>query len=68
MEVGQRVRAQFKTVPTLVEKGNHSGKNLYPIREGTVIWIHPKGRFLTVRTRTPGGDVVETFRPGEILT
>lgn len=66
MTVGQQVRARFRTVPVLVEQGRQSDENLYPFRQGTVVWIHPKGRFIAVQTHTAGGDWTETFRPWEV--
>ena len=67
MTVGQRVRARFRTVPVLVEQGKQSDENLYPFRQGTVVWIHPKGRFLSVKTVVRGGTFTETFRPWEVI-
>lgn len=29
---------------------------------GTVVWIHPKGRFHLVRFLTPGGPLLECFQ------
>lgn len=38
-----------------------------PIRTGEIIYIHPKGRFISVRTETAGGPVVENFRLCEVV-
>lgn len=52
MKLGQVVRARFKSIPS---------------RCGEVIYIHPKGRFVSVRTETAGGPVVENFRLCEVV-
>lgn len=66
MTIGQTVEARFKTIPNLLKSKSTADEETYPIRTGKIVYIHPKGRFVTVTTKTPGGDVTETFRPGEI--
>jgi len=39
----------------------------YPIRTGEVIYIHPKGRFISAWTETAGGPVVENFQLCEVV-
>lgn len=67
MEVGQRVRARFITLPDQNASG-HKKEYIYPIRVGYVAWIHPEGRFVRVKTKVRGGIVAETFRPWEVMT
>lgn len=60
MEIGDRVRREPVTFMLSEEKGpGHR-----PTVEGTVVWIHPKGRFHTVEFHTPGGPVRECFQGG----
>lgn len=67
MKLGQVVRARFKSIPSQLE-GKHPTKDqTYPIRLGEVVYIHPKGRFVCVRTETAGGAITETFRPCEVM-
>ena len=66
MKIGQTVEAQFKTLPVERAKSEQSSVELCPIRRGRVTWIHPKGRFITVTTKTLGGDVTENFLPEEV--
>lgn len=66
MTIGQTVSARFKTIPSLLKGKSTADEETYPIRTGKIIYIHPKGRFVTVRTHTPGGDITENFRPGEV--
>ena len=66
MKIGQTVDAKFKTLPVERAKSERSSVELCPLRRGQVAWIHPRGRFITVTTRTKGGDVTETFRCGEV--
>lgn len=48
--------------PSQLERQHPTYEQLYPFRRGEVIYIHPKGRFISVRTETAGGPVVENFR------
>ena len=66
MTVGQTVEARFKTIPNLLKSKSTADEETYPIRTGEIIYIHSKGRFITVRTHTKGGDVTENFLPGEV--
>ena len=66
MKIGQTVRAKFRTRPVERAKSEQSSVELCPMRAGRVTWVHPKGRFITVTTRTKGGDVTENFLPGEV--
>lgn len=67
MTIGQTVKARFEIIPSLLETGHPTKDQLYPIRTGEVVFIHPKGRFITVRTHTKGGDIAENFLPGEVM-
>lgn len=66
MKIGQTVEAKFKTLPVERAKSEQSSVELCPVRRGRVAWIHHRGRFITVTTRTKGGDVTENFLPREV--
>lgn len=68
MEIGQTVKARFKTIPSLLKGKSTADEETYPVRTGTVVYIHPKGRFAAVRIHTPRGDITETFRLDEVIT
>lgn len=67
MTIGQTVNARFKTIPNLLKSKSTADEETYPIRTGEVIYIHPKGRFISMRTETAGGPVVENFRLCEVV-
>lgn len=67
MTIGQTVSARFKTIPNLLKSKSTADEETYPIRTGEIIYIHPKGRFISVRTETAGGPVVENFRLCEVM-
>lgn len=67
MTIGQTVNARFKTIQNLLKSKSTADEETYPIRTGEIIYIHPKGRFISVRTETAGGPVVENFRLCEVV-
>ena len=67
MTIGQTVNARVKTIPNLLKSKSTADEETYPIRTGEIIYIHPKGRFISVRTETAGGPVVENFRLCEVM-
>ena len=67
MTIGQTVSARFKTIPNLLKSKSTADEETYPIRTGEIIYIHPKGRFVSVRTETAGGPVVENFQLCEVV-
>lgn len=67
MTIGQTVNARFRTIPNLLKSKSTADEETYPIRTGEIIYIHPKGRFVSVRTETAGGPVVENFQLCEVV-
>lgn len=67
MKIGQTVNARFKTIPNLLKSKSTADEETYPIRTGEIIYIHPKGRFISVQTKTAGGTITETFQPCEVM-
>lgn len=66
MKKGDRVRARFMTLPA--EPYGSSDGPRHKVRVGTVVYVHPKGRYDVVETQLPFGVVREAFRPEEIMT
>jgi hypothetical protein len=46
-----------------MQKGDTT-KARFPVRKGTVVYVHPKGRYIVAEC----GGVRETFFPEEVLT
>ena len=60
IKVGDRIKRH-------IEYGMEGG-TLLPAEEGTVIYVHPKGRFYTVEYTFPGRDGrVQRFRESYIM-
>ena len=51
VEIGQKV----------VEKITTGQNPAFVVATGTVIWIHPKGRFYRVKFVQPGGTCIESY-------
>lgn len=67
MKVGQKVWARFKSLPNEFAGHDRSDENKYRAREGVIVYIHPKWRYITLATRTEGGTIKESFLPMDII-
>lgn len=45
MQKGDVIRARFMTLPDLFP-GKGCEEKKFPIRKGTVVYVHPKGRYI----------------------
>ena len=63
MQKGDMILARFMTLPDLFP-GKGCEERKFPIRKGTVVYVHPKGRYIVDEC----GVVRETFFPEEVLT
>lgn len=45
MQKGDMIRARFMTLPDLFP-GKGCEEKKFPIRKGTVVYVHPKGRYI----------------------
>nr|DAH31818.1 MAG TPA: Disulfide bond isomerase protein N-terminus [Caudoviricetes sp.] len=63
MQKGDMILARFMTLPDLFP-GKGCEERKFPIRKGTVVYVHPKGRYIVAEC---GGGVRETFFPEEVL-
>ncbi len=67
MKIGDKVKARFLTIPENFPGSGQPFEVMFPIRNATVVYIHPKGRYIVAATEVDGNEVRETFRPGEVL-
>ena len=57
MKLGERVRRK----PVTFMLSEEAGPGHRPTLEGTVVYIHPQGRYHTVEFQTSGGPIRESF-------
>lgn len=46
MQKGDVIRARFVSLPEMSPGSGSSETARYPIRKGTIVYMHPKGRYL----------------------
>lgn len=46
MQVGDTIRARFMTLPIEYPGSGANGEKRFPVRKGTVVYVHPKGRLI----------------------
>lgn len=68
MEIGDKIQARFLTIPENFPGSGQPFEVMFPIRSATVVYVHPKGRYIVAATEVDGKEVRETFRPEEVLT
>lgn len=61
---GDTIRARFMTLPIEYPGSGANDEKRFPVRKGTVVYVHPKGRYIVAEC----GGVRETFFPEEVLT
>lgn len=60
MQKGDTIRARFMTLPDLFP-GKGCEEKKFPIRKGTVVYVHPKGRYIVAEcggVRRRAGDIL----------
>lgn len=62
MQVGDVIRAQFMTMPDPFP-GSGKAEKQYPVRKATVVYVHPKGRYIVAECK----GIRETFFPEDII-
>ena len=62
MQKGDVIRARFLTMPDPFP-GSGKAEKQYPVRKATVVYVHPKGRYIVAECK----GVRETFFPEDIL-
>nr|DAV19862.1 MAG TPA: hypothetical protein [Caudoviricetes sp.] len=63
MQIGDMIRARFLTMPEPFPGAGATKDNLYPVRKATVVYVHPKGRYIVAECK----GVRETFFPEDII-
>ena len=64
MQNGDTIKARFMTLPSEYPGSGANDEKRFPVRKGTVVYVHPKGRYIVAEC----GGVRETFFPEEVLT
>ena len=67
MRVGDKARAQFRTLPENFPRSGAGDEEKFPIRTGTVAYIHSKKRFVTLSVIVDGKEIKESFLPQEVM-
>ena len=62
MQKGDVIRARFMTMPDPFP-GSGKAEKQYPVRKATVVYVHPKGRYIVAECK----GVRETFFPEDII-
>ena len=63
MQKGNTIRARFMTLPSEYPGSGANDEKRFPVRKGTVVYVHPKGRYIVAEC----GRVRETFFPEDII-
>lgn len=63
MQKGDTIKARFMTLPNEYPGSGSNDDKKFPIRDGTVVYVHPKGRYIVAEC----GGVRETFFPEEVI-
>ena len=63
MQKGDMIRARFMTLPSKYPGSGANDEKRFPVRKGTVVYVHPKGRYIVAEC----GGVRETFFPEDII-
>lgn len=63
MQKGDTIKARFMTLPSEDPGSGSTDEKKFPIREGTVVYVHPKGRYIVAEC----DGVRETFFPEEVV-
>lgn len=62
MPKSDMIRARFLTMPEPFPVTGSTKDNLYPVRKATVVYVHPKGRYIVAECK----GVRETFFPEDV--
>lgn len=63
MQKGDTIMARFMTLPSEYPGSGANDDKRFPVRRGTVVYVHPKGRYIVAEC----GGVRETFFPEDII-
>lgn len=62
LQISDVIRARFVSLPEMSPGSGSSEMARYPIRKGTVVYMHPKGRYLVAECK----GVRESFFPEDV--
>lgn len=62
MQVGDVICARFLTMPDQFP-GSKKAEKQYPVRKATVVYVHPKGRYIVAECK----GIRETFFPEDVI-
>lgn len=62
MQNGDVILARFVSLPEMFHGSGSSETARYPIRKGTIVYMHPKGRYLVAECK----GVRESFFPEDV--
>ena len=63
MQKGDTIKARFMTLPNEDPGSGANDDKRFPVRKGTVVYVHPKGRYIVAEC----DGVRETFFPEDII-
>ena len=70
MQKGDTIKARFMTLPSEYPGSGANDEKRFPVRKGTVVYVHPKGRYIVAEcggVRRRAGDILPggyyTVRP-----
>lgn len=63
MQIGDMIRARFMTLPSEYQGSGANDEKRFPVRKGTVVYVHPKGRYIVAECK----GVRETFFPEDVI-
>ena len=62
MQKGDTIRARFMTLPSEYPGSGANDEKRFPVRRGTVVYVHPNGRYIVAECK----GVRETFFPEDV--
>lgn len=63
MQKGDTIKARLMTLPSEYPGSGANDEKRFPVRKGTVVYVHPAGRYIVAEC----GVVRETFFPEDII-
>lgn len=63
MQKGDTIKARFMTLPSEYPGSGANDDKRFPVRKGTVVYVHPKGRYIVAECK----GIRETFFPEDVI-
>lgn len=58
MQKGDTIKARFMTLPSEYPGSGANDEKRFLVRKGTVVYVHPKGRYIVAAARRGAGDIL----------